>query len=237
MKALLFSDEPMTVAIGSLRLREAGFDVMVVTEPEVLFLHVSPGGPGVVVVDLDVDRPLDSRFILRLRAAVRAAGATLVAVGAGPFAAGVWPLSVRKPFTSEQASTWRAAGTNRLGQACATPFSVQRLAGTLGGSEDDALDLLSDYASMALDQHQTLRAAIAEENWALVGERAHRLCGSLGAIEAREAAYTCRALMQAAAAADVERARDLARRTLQLLDAVEACLSGLRTPTARAEAG
>ncbi len=88
----------------------------------------------------------------------------------------------------------------RLGISELTPVSVERLADNLGGCLEDAVEMLRDYESMAVPQHHALRGAIAAEDWVAVADLAHRVCGALGAIEAREAAATCRQLMNAAGA-------------------------------------
>jgi HPt (histidine-containing phosphotransfer) domain-containing protein len=87
---------------------------------------------------------------------------------------------------------------------------------------------------MALEQHDRLRVALAEADWPRVGELAHRICGALGAIEARTAAGTCRLLMQAAARGELARARALGETVELQLAAVEQKLREL-LPTAPPE--
>jgi len=234
MKAYLISDEPLTIAIGGGRLRSAGFEVSVGDDPEAAIVEIGEGGLALVLIDLDARRAPDARLVQRLRAAARASGCLLVATSAGPLPTGVWPLAVAKPFTRDDILGWRAHATPRLGMREATPFSLERLAESIGGHRGDAVEMLLDYEAMALEQHGLLRQAIAAEAWPRVAEVAHKICGSLGAIEAREAALTCRALMVAAGTPDAGRARTLSHRVLAYLDAVEQGLSNLRDREARA---
>ena len=224
MHALLLSDEPLTTTAGLRRLVEAGFEVELAANVAEALARLARGGVALLVVDLDHSEGIGPPEAVALMSAALAQATAVLAIGVPSTELRAWPRTATKPFTAEQARAWRAAAQPRLGMCEATPVSLSRLTENLGGSEADALDMLRDYASMALPQHDALRAAIAAEDWPRVAEVAHRVCGSLGAIEAREAAFTCRQLMGVARTGTPEEARRLAVHVLSLLGRVEASL-------------
>jgi HPt (histidine-containing phosphotransfer) domain-containing protein len=219
--AILLSDEPLTALVGAERLRAAGYGPRVVDCPQALLSGLASGGVALGVIDLDHTAELSPELRTAILDAAAAAGAGVVAVSASQPGAGPWPHVAGKPFTAQEARTWRALLVPRMGMAEATPLSVDRLAQSLGGEPADALAMLGDYADMALEQHDRLRVALSEADWPRVSELAHRLCGALGAIEARTAATTCRQLMQAAARGDLARARALGETVDPQLVAIE----------------
>lgn len=225
MHALLLSDEPLTATAGKRLLIDGGFEVETVATVTAALDRLARGGVVLLVVDLDHSAGIGAHEAAELMSAALAETVGVLAIGVPSPELRAWPRTATKPFTVEQVRTWRAAAQPRLGMCEATPVSIQRLAENLGGCEADALDMLRDYESMALSQHDALRTAIHAEDWPRVAETAHRLCGSLGAIEAREAAFTCRQLMNVARAGTPDEARRLAVHVLALLDRVEASLA------------
>jgi HPt (histidine-containing phosphotransfer) domain-containing protein len=235
--AILLSDEPLTALIGADRLRAAGYGPRVVDCPRALISAFEAGGIVLGVVDLDHTAEVSESMRAAILSAAASAGAGVVAVSAARLGAGAWPHVAGKPFSVDEARTWRACQVPRMGMAEATPLSLDRLAQSLGGQPADALAMLADYADMALEQHDRLRVALADADWPRVGELAHRICGALGAIEARTAATTCRALMQAAAREDVQRARALGETVDLQLAAVEQRLRELLLRDAASASG
>lgn len=219
--ALLLSDEPLTVSAGRRRLVSAGFVVQNETNPAVALRRLRGGALGLFVVDLDLEAGVDRALAEALTQAALSTPTVLVAVSALQDSTHDWPHSAGKPFSVEQARVWRARATERLGIATPTPVSVDRLAENLGGNLEDVLETLRDYESMAVPHHDALRRAIAAEDWPAVAEIAHRVCGALGAIEACEAATTCRQLMNAASARDAAGASHLAASVVAQLICVE----------------
>ncbi len=221
MSAILLSDEPLTALLGAERLRAAGYGPRVVDCPRALLTGLESGHVALGVVDLDHTVELSDAMRTAILNAAAVAGAGVVAVSAGRSMPDLWPHTAGKPFSVDEARTWRALRVPRMGMADATPLSLDRLAQSLGGQPADALAMLGDYAEMALEQHDRLRVALAEADWPRVGELAHRICGALGAIEARTASATCRQLMQAAARGEADRARALGETVDRQLSAVE----------------
>ena len=234
MHALLLSDEPLTTTAGLRRLVEGGFEVELAANVAGALARLARGGVALLVVDLDHSAGIGPQAAAALMNGALAHATAVLAIGVPSTELRAWPRTATKPFTAEQARAWRAAAQPRLGMCEATPVSLERLTENLGGSEADALDMLRDYAAMALAQHHALRAAIADEDWPRVAEVAHRVCGSLGAIEARETAFTCRQLMGVSRTGTPDEARRLAVHVLALLDRVEASLDRHRARDASA---
>lgn len=224
MHALLLSDEPLTTTAGARRLVEGGFEVEIATTVADALSRLARGGLALLVVDLDHSAGIGPQAAAALMTAALVQATAVLAIGVASPELRTWPRTATKPFSAEQARAWRAAAQPRLGMCEATPVCMERLVENLGGSETDALEMLRDYTSMALPQHDALRAAIAAEDWPHVAELAHRVCGSLGAIEAREAAFTCRQLMAVARTGSPDEARRLSVHVQALLDRVERSL-------------
>ncbi len=244
MKALIASDESVTVRGISAALQLAGFEVDVVRTLTPLVDRLRHSEPGPLVFVIDLDRvPVLELGAPQLTALIEAGTArnqtvlVLTSVVPQTMAEGLFYWA--KPCTKQDIQSafsrlstppshlrfgrFEQAETPSL-PAAPTPIDWRVISELIGESDSDQRGLIVDYLELGLDAHLAFAAALGVVDLNTIARATHRLSGGLGSVGALHAAALAQRVNVAARARDFELVMSLGASLLSELSRVEQTL-------------